>query len=80
MNSVSEPKSPVYNIYYLEHLRNMEDEIDDNCFEKQKIMNIIDRKISNNSNKLLQHIVPICMTFSFILGMSVFIYKIQYNI
>ena len=67
-----EKLDPMYNIEFVSKLRDS----DDNVYEKMKIMNAIDKRISGYSTHCLAHIVPILYSFVVMSGISVFIYKI----
>ena len=62
----------LYNIEYVKSLISC----DDNSCEKMKIMNAIDKGVSEFVPYRLAHIVPILYTITFVSGISVFIYKI----
>jgi hypothetical protein len=60
-----------YNFAYIMNLYNSERE----CYEKDRLINAIDAKISNYVPKAnLHHIVPILYTLTFITGLTVFAY------
>lgn len=67
-----EEADPIYNIEFVSKLRGM----DDDFYEKMKIMNAVDRGVSGHVPYILAHVVPILYSIAVISGISVFIYKI----
>jgi len=63
---------PIYNIDFVSNLQ----DVDDDIYEKMKIMNKIDEQISGKMPFILMHFVPIFYSIAFMSGISVFIYKI----
>jgi hypothetical protein len=64
-----------YNFQYLLGLYNASD---DN-FERTKVMNAVDKKVSElhcPKNNFLFHIVPFLYSSAFIAGLNVFVYKL----
>jgi hypothetical protein len=64
-----------YNFQYLLGLYNAPD---DN-FERTKVIHAVDKHITElneSRHNMLFHIVPIMYTFTFISGLSVFVYKL----
>ena len=60
-----------YNLHYLIDIKDDADNI-----ELNKIMNVLDRRISNYRNHQLFHLVPILYSLAFVSGLGVFAYKI----
>lgn len=63
---------PIYNIQFVDKLRN----VDDDIYEKMKIMNRVDKAVSGEIPFTLLHSVPLLYFLSFLVGSYVFIYKI----
>lgn len=61
-----------YNVQYLTEL----DSDENNSYEKNKLMSVIDKSVSNVKDKALFHIVPIVYTIACFSGICVFAYKI----
>jgi hypothetical protein len=62
-----------YNFQYILDLHNS----DETSYEKEKIIHMIDRKLSQydqtNDRKMLFHIVPIVFSFTILSGLVVFV-------
>lgn len=67
---------PIYNMLFLEKLRNSTSENENFDYEKEKIMHAIDRKVSGTNLKMLQHVVPVLFNVICMIGTIVFVYKI----
>ena len=67
-------KSSHYNIQFLTNLYN---DTDDNSYEKLKIIDELDSKISQKNYKFIFHIVPIMYTLAITTGFTTFLYKIM---
>lgn len=63
---------PIYNIQFVDKLRN----VDDDIYEKMKIMNRVDKAVSGEIPFILLHVVPALYFLTFLIGSYVFIYKI----
>jgi hypothetical protein len=61
-----------YNLQYLFDLCHN----DDKRYEYEKVMNKIDDNISNTKTPIVFHLVPILYSMTFLIGMSVFGYKV----
>jgi hypothetical protein len=61
-----------YNLQYLFDLCHNNSK----TYEYQKVMHKIDAKISNIKTPIVFHLVPILYSMTFIIGMSVFGYKV----
>lgn len=61
-----------YNIQYLTQIYSDEND----SYEKNKLMSVIDKKISNVNDRAIFHIVPIMYTIACFSGFCVFAYKI----
>lgn len=68
-----------YNLHFIEDIYNDET---NHTYEKYKIMDVIDKKISNKeySNDILFHIVPIAYISIFNIGIFTYLYNYIINI
>lgn len=48
----------------------------DDVYEKQKIMNAIDKKTSRIVTPLVFHLVPVLFSFTILSGMTIFLFKV----
>lgn len=48
----------------------------DDVYEKQKIINAIDKKTSRIVTPLVFHLVPVLFSFTILSGMTIFLFKV----